>query len=295
MKFKIKQYIATVVVIITTSSCDNKLEVFEPIGFNKEPAMVENITSQSLPGQIKLNWTAPTSDYAYMRVQYYDFLQKKDISLLTSIGTTELIIEETRARFGEYTFKFQSFNGNHESSDIIEFAAQSGPAPTTTTVKSESKVKLEDNQLSTHLPLANGTTVANLLDGDVWSVINTAWEGDIAKERPHWIQIDLKEAMQIFRLMYTTADGPYPTSMQIQISTDGKEWNVLSSYGETLPRENRKEWKSEILSAPQPFSFLRFAVTSSTSGSTGVTFKISELALYDVELEIYDPETTPLD
>lgn len=295
MKLNIKQYIVALAVIITAGSCDNKLEVFEPVASEGEPAMVENVTSQPLPGQIKLNWAAPAGNYAYMKVQYYDFLKKKDVTLITSRGTTELLIDETRARFGDYMFKFQSFNGNHESSKVLEFAAQSGVAPSTTTVKSESKLVLEPSQLSTHLPLANGTSVASLLDGDVWSIINTAWEGDAAKVRPHWVQIDLKEAMQIFRLAYTTADGPYPTSMQIQVSQNGNDWDVLGSYGETLPRVNRKEWKSEVINAAQPFKFVRFAVTSSTSGSTGVTFKISELALFNVELEIYDPETIPLD
>lgn len=295
MKLNIKYYIVAFVVIIAAIACDDKLEVFETSGYVGVPAMVENISSEALPGQIKLVWNAPIGDFEYIKVSYYDFLQKKNKAFIASKGTTELLVDETRARFGDYTFKFQSFNSKHEGGEVKNVFAQSGPAPSTSTVKSETKLALESKQLSTHLPLANGTTVNSLLDGDVWSYINTAWQGDEAKVRPHWVQITLKESLQTFKLAYTTADGPYPIGLQIQVSTDGDIWDILASYGDELPKENRKEWKTGVLQGAQPFNYVRYAVTSSTSGSTGVTFKISELALYDVELEIYDPEKVPLD
>lgn len=75
-----------------------------------------------------------------MKVRYNDPLQKKEICRLLSNNATGLLIENTRARFGDYVFSFQTFNAAHEGGSITEVKAQSGPAPATLTEKAELKL-----------------------------------------------------------------------------------------------------------------------------------------------------------
>ena len=64
-----------------------------------------------------------------MQIRYYDPLQKKDICKIASKGTTEMLIENTRARFGDYTFYLQTFSTAHEAGVVQELKARSGALP----------------------------------------------------------------------------------------------------------------------------------------------------------------------
>ena len=111
MKFNLK-YIIVVSALIGMAGCDDKIEPFEIMGSTAAPAAISAsaVQSEALPGEIKLTWTAPEEDFAYMQIRYNDPLQKKDICKLVSKNTTELLVENTRARFGDYSFFFQTFN-----------------------------------------------------------------------------------------------------------------------------------------------------------------------------------------
>ena len=95
------------------SGCDDKLETFETVGEIKAPTAIEStaIHYESLPGQIRLYWTV-TEDpgFEYLKVYYYDHMSKEDVTLLVSKYTGEVLIDNTLARFGDYTFAFQTFN-----------------------------------------------------------------------------------------------------------------------------------------------------------------------------------------
>lgn len=110
MKFNLK-YIIVVSALIGMAGCDDKIEPFEIMGSTAAPAAISAsaVQSEALPGEIKLTWTAPEEDFAYMQIRYNDPLQKKDICKLVSKNTTELLVENTRARFGDYSFFFPDF------------------------------------------------------------------------------------------------------------------------------------------------------------------------------------------
>ena len=103
MKLNVKYMIAAFA-LLGLVGCDKNFEEFETSG-GGSPAAVElsTVVSEALPGQIKLTWKAPEGDYAYMQIRYYDPLQKKNICKIASKGTTEMLIENTRARFGDWS------------------------------------------------------------------------------------------------------------------------------------------------------------------------------------------------
>lgn len=150
LKFK---YIIVAGLLVGMTGCDDKLETFEVAGSVTTPTALAAsvVSSEALPGQIKLSWEAPAENaFDYLQIKYYDPLTKEDVCKIASVGTTEMLIDDTRARFGDYSFYFQTFNAAHQGSAVTEVKAKSGEAPATTTEKSRTEVKLAGDQLSTN-------------------------------------------------------------------------------------------------------------------------------------------------
>ena len=258
--------------------------------------MVENISSQALPGQIMLTWSAPAGEYSYMKIGYYDPLQKKDVTLITSKGTTEVLIDETRQRFGEYTFTFQSFNANHEGGEVRTFNAMSDKAPATYNLAGRKQVTLYGDQLSTNAQEPSEGPIANAVDGNLNSFFHTNWHEAIPY--PQWIQIDLREPHQHFIIGYVnrydntwTSEGR-PSQVDFRVSNDGVNWTTVGEIS-GLPTAARSEYTSTYFMVDEPYTYFRFSVNSATNNTT--FWNIAELYFYDAEVEIYDPETVDLD
>ena len=263
------------------------------------PAAVElsTVVSEALPGQIKLTWKAPEGDYAYMQIRYYDPLQKKNICKIASKGTTEMLIENTRARFGDYTFYLQTFNAAHEAGAVQELKARSGAMPASYTEKSRTQVSLIVDQLSCNYPDASEGYFDRLIDGKTAdpSFFHTNWHSPQV-DLPHYIQIDLKEEHENFAFEYYTRDtgntDGFPTSAELQISTDGEHWETVSTLS-GLPTTRQTKYASDFVMPGKKFKYFRFNVL--TSSLNKKYFHIGEIAFFDADIEKYDPETVPLD
>lgn len=297
MKTNLKYMIAAWA-LVCLASCDDNLSTFE-VGADAAPAAIETATvqSESLPGQILLTWEAPEGDYAYLQIKYYDPLEKKDVCKIASKGTTQMLIDNTRARFGDYTFYLQTFNAAHQGGEIKEIKAQSGKAETTYTEKSRSEVKLIASQLSTNAQEPNEGPIANLIDGKSNTFFHTRWSGT-SIPLPHYIQIDFAEEHGDFAVYYQnrtdntwTTDGR-PSVVELQISNDGTEWETVTTLT-GLPSAHSSEYTSNYVMSGKKYKYFRFLVTA-TSGNTSY-FNMAKFAFYDVNVETYDPETVPLD
>lgn len=295
MKLNIKHIIA-VLALVGTTGCDDKLESFELTGSTAAPVAIDAsaVQSEALPGEIKLTWTAPQGDFAYMQVKYNDPLQKKDICKVFSKGATELLIENTRERFGDYSFFFQTFNINNQGSTVTEVKARSGAAPATVTEKSRTAVTLKTEQLSCNYPDASEGQYAHLVDGNTGTFFHSNWHSP-QSPLPHYIQIDFAEEHENFAFEYYTrntsnTDG-YPTAAEFQISTDGVNWETLTTLT-GLPATKSTKYTSEFVVAGKKYKHFRFNVLTSSLNKN--YFHIAEIYFYDVEVEVYDPETVSL-
>ena len=105
-----------------------------------------------------------------------------------------MLIENTRARFGDYTFYLQTFNAAHEAGAVQELKARSGAMPASYTEKSRTQVSLIVDQLSCNYPDASEGYFDRLIDGKTAdpSFFHTNWHSPQV-DLPHYIQIDLKE------------------------------------------------------------------------------------------------------
>lgn len=291
MKMNFK-YAVAVLSVISAAGCDDKIEPFERTGLTEAPAAIQTITSEPLPGQIQLNWAAPEGDFTYLQIKYYDPLAQKDVYKIASKGTTEMLIDNTRARFGEYEFSFQTFNALDQSSEAKIFKAISGAAPSTITVVGKSKIALTDDQLSTNAQEPSEGPIKNLIDSNTGSFFHTRWSSPQI-DLPHWIQVNLKEPHENFSIYYmnrtdnTWTTAGRPSVVEFQISNDGNNWETITTIS-GMPTAAGSEYNSDYVSPGKTFTYFRFLVTA-TSGNTKY-FNMAEFAMYDVELDVYDPE-----
>lgn len=294
------KYIIIAGLLVGMTGCDDKLETYEMAGSVATPIAIEasEVSSEALPGQIKLSWKEPAEKaFDYLQIKYNDPLTKKDVCKIASVGTTEMLINETRARFGDYSFYFQTFNAAHQGSAVTEVKAKSGEAPTTTTEVSRTKVELTGDQLSTDNQEPTEGPVKNLVDGVKGgsSFFHTRWSSPQVP-LPQYIQIDFNEEHEIFAIQYTTrqvgnSDG-FPTAADLQISQDGVEWETVASLS-GLPAKSFTDYVSDFFIPGKKFKHFRFLVTSASANVK--YFHMSEFEFYDVEIEVYNPETVPLD
>ncbi len=296
---KLKYMIAAFALACFGTGCDDKLETFEVQGYTGAPAPIETsaITSEALPGQIKLKWTKPSEDaYAYLKIWYTDPLLDETVYKISSLETDSMLIDDTRARFGEYEFFFQTFNANNEGSEVTSFKAVSGKAPIVITEKARTEVKLDASQLSTDAQEPTEGPISNLVNGNTNDYFHGRWSNPTTS-LPHYVQVDFNEEHQVFAIEWWnrasggSGDG-FPTVVELQISNDGNEWETvetLTGFAST--------WGSHIVSdyvdAGKTFTHFRYNVTAVTQNKD--FFHMAELKFYDVELEVYDPETVELD
>lgn len=293
------KYMIAAWAMVCLVACDDNLETFEVAGSTAAPVAIEpsTVKSEALPGQILLTWEAPEGEYAYLQVKYYDPLQKKDIYKIASPGTTEMLIEDTRARFGDYVFYLQTFNAAHEGGEIKEVKAKSGAMPATLTEASRTKVAVTADQLSTNAQEPTEGPIKNLVDGNGGTFFHTRWSNPQIP-LPHYIQIDFKEEHGDFAIYYQnrkdntwTSDGR-PSFVELQISTDGENWETVGTLS-GLPSSHSSEYTSDFVMPGKKYTHFRFLVTA-TTGNTSY-FNLAEFAFYDVVVDTYDPETVPLD
>lgn len=104
------------------------------------------------------------------------------------------------------------------------------------------------------------------------------------------MDIKLDEPLSNFRFYYLNRNGSVaaPEHVDILVSKDGKEWTELTKITGGLPSGSRGEYTSAILQSETPFSYLRWSVTQ-VYGMKGY-WNMAEFALYDIQIEIIDPE-----
>lgn len=208
-----------------------------------------------------------------------------------------MLIENTRARFGDYTFYLQTFSAAHEAGAVQELKARSGAMPASYTEKSRTQVTLTVDQLSCNYPDASEGYFDRLIDGKTAdpSFFHTNWHSPQVA-LPHYIQIDLKEEHENFAFEYYTRDtgnsDGFPTSAELQISTDGVQWETVS-FLSGLPTTRQTKYASDFVMPGKKFKFFRFNVL--TSSQDKKYFHVGEIAFFDTDIETYDPETVPLD
>jgi len=284
----IKYIFSALVGMAVLASCDSNITDFEYQGYTGQPKTIEAsaITSEALPGAIRLNWTVPAdSSYSYMKVSYVNPANNETVTQLVSIYTNTLLIENTLKKYGDYTFNFQAFNEKGDAGQVVTVKAQSGLLPATVV---EKKVNITADQLSTDNQEPTEGPIKNLIDGDKSTFFHTRWSSPQVP-LPQYIQISFNEEHENFAIKYTTRDvgntDGFPMEATLQISSDGTNWEDVTKLTD-LPTVRKTDYASEAFKPGKKFKFFRFLVTKTSKDSK--YFHMSEFSFYDVQVS--DPE-----
>lgn len=284
----IKYILSALVGMAVLASCDSNITDIEYQGYTGQPKTIEAsaISSEALPGAIRLNWTVPAdSSYSYMKVSYVNPANNETVIQLVSIYTNTLIIENTLKKYGDYTFTFQAFNEKGDAGSITTVKAQSGLLPASYV---EKKVNITADQLSTDNQEPTEGPIKNLIDGNTSTFFHTRWSSPQVP-LPQYIQISFNEEHENFAIKYTTrntgnSDG-FPIEATLQISSDGTNWKDVANLT-GLPTVSKTDYASRTITPGKKFKYFRFLVTKTSKDSK--YFHMSEFSFYDVQVS--DPE-----
>lgn len=286
---KWKYMMAALAVACTAISCDDNLETFERNGYAGTPVGIADMAYTSLPGQIQLNWSVPEKkEFAYMKLWYEDPLKKGTVHKIVSSGTTEMILDGTRARFGEYEIFYQTFNINDEGGEVKSLKAISGAAPATITIDKK-KMKIKPDNVSANF---------SCYYGDITDLVDGAVDGYMLSDNPdydwpynQWVEMKLEEPLTGFMIgvvqcAYWGADYLL-TEADIEVSVDGENWTLITSLS-GLPGST---YTTEYLESETPFTYFRFVAQAGANWY----WSLDEIILYKAVRNVYDPETEILE
>lgn len=265
-----------------------------------QPSEITDLKVTSLPGQIQIDWTnVEPITYQYLEVKYFDHLTKKDVKVLASQYAKSMIIPNTRAKYGDYTFNFQPFSATKTAGKVSEVTGKSGIAPKVITVVDSKKIELTAEQLFTDAQEPSEGPIKNLIDGNTGSFFHAAWSVDKGP-MPHYIVVDLGKKVQGLKFSYTTRNhggsGNHPKKIDVFVSNefDGKTYDVSNLLKiaslEELPNGAAQTFNSSDYyeNFDQAYQYLWIQVKE-THGNTKY-FALSELSVSEIELKIIDPE-----
>jgi len=282
-------YITSLIIATLALSSCNDYQPFEyPSIGTKNPSIVTNVIATSLPGQIALKWTVPSdSNYYFVKVSYFDHLSQKTIVRVASVYKDTLLIPNTRAKFGEYEFKFQTFSRSNIGSSTSVVKALSGVAPTVVTII-KNKIPVTADQLTTNAQEPTEGAIKNLVDGNLDTYFHTAWSVSIPG--PHWMQVDLRKKTSNFQFYFGNRNNGSnkPQTIDIMGSVDGTNWQLIQTINQGLPTGAKSEYTSPTINATAPFTMLRFIVQKTNTSS--VFFTMSEFSVYEIITQTVNPE-----
>lgn len=289
MKQIFKYTLSLVTATLALVSCSDYQAIEYPAVGTDHPSSITNVETSPLPGKIALKWDVPAdSNYYFVKVSYFDHLTQKNIARVASVYKDTMEIPGTRAKFGEYEFKIQTFSRANIGGEIATVRGVSGIAPAIVTI-TKTKIPLTAGQLSTNAQEPTEGPIANLIDGNANTFFHTRWSSPQI-DMPQYIQVNLNEPHQNFQFYYQNRNGSQVGAeiLEVQISNDGQTWETLTKISSGLPSASKAEYTSEIFQPAHSFTYFRYNVLQ-TYGSKKY-FNMAEFALYNVVINTYDPE-----
>lgn len=260
------------------------------------PSDISNITTEALPGEIKIMWDLPADEnLEYVKVTYFDHLTQKDAMRLASVYSDSIVIPNTRKKFGEYNFTLQPFSTTVTPGKVHTVTAVSGAAPASYILGDgeRTKIDLTVDMLYTNAQEPSEGPIKNLIDGDINTFFHTAWSISIGA--PHFFQINLNEPVRAISYNFSTRvgnNGGDVKRMKIEGSNDGEEWTEVAVHEYALPSGNGFKIDGEAVLMSDEYKHIRFTPLARRSADpiNNGYFNMSEFNLFEVPVIIDDPE-----
>ncbi len=256
------------------------------------PSSISNLSTFELPGQIGLTWEVPAdSNYHYLKVSYFDHLLQKDVVRLASVYSDTLIVPDTRAKFGEYSFSVQPYSITNTPGTIQTIKGTSGAAPMVKTITGKAALTTTIDQISTNSQEPSEGPIKNLLDKTPSTYFHTIWSlGN--KPWPAWIQVDLGKEVDGFSFDYTNRQNSNgkPSVIEVYASTNGETWKLMETISSGLPSTSGSTYASASIVPADDMKIRYVRITVTKTHDNGGFFNMADLSLNEVFVTIVDPE-----
>ena len=147
----------------------------------------------------------------------------------------------------------------------------------------EKAVYLDPNMLSTNALEPSEGSLSNLLDNLDDTYFHSAWSWSVPQEElPHYIQIDLKEPLSVFKFQYKTrhnSGGQAPQVIILKGSNDGIKYTSIGRVDQDLPKSAKAVFDSPVLQGKEVYKYIRLEVPKSTAG-LNTYFSMAELKFW---------------
>ena len=281
----------TFVAALFLISCDNETPIV--------PSDISNVRAESRPGAIFLAWDRPADlNYEQLWIRWFDPLTQSDRFWVSSVYADTVLIPNTRAKFGTYTFTLQTESSTGTlSNNVHTISAVSLPAPITTILGALEVLPLTAAQLSTNAQQPTEGPIEHLLTDDANQFFHSRW-GAPVPPAPHWIQVDLGRVIDTdtyYRIWYRRRmqnNNNRPTDFDLMGSMDGDNWFLLRNFTQeedNLPTTTAvNDWTSPNLFVTEPFRHIRISVNATNSNT--IFFTMSGFRFYVGTVTVIDPE-----
>lgn len=144
-----------------------------------------------------------------------------------------------------------------------------------------------DFYVSTNAQSSQEGPIANLVDGNNNTYFHSDYSGsNSSDELDHSINIKLGEAnaTKLFEFSYVTrhnAETNYPTAMTVYGSTNGTEYEMITSFT-GLPTSQTATYGPVLIECSKEYTYLRFMVTENSSGTDKGGHPFFHMAEFDL-------------
>lgn len=142
------------------------------------------------------------------------------------------------------------------------------------------QIPLTVDMLSSNAQEPNEGPIGNLLDGNSGSFFHSAWSYSISEA--HNIQVKLNDPITgcIFWYQNRNNGNGKPIDVTIDVSADGTTWTELAHITSGLPTAASSTYESAYLSSETPFTYFRYTVHKTNSGTAPTFFNMAEFKMY---------------
>ena len=227
-----------------------------------QPSTISDISYEARPGQIFLQWDAGERNFEYIRITFHDPLTGFDNVRMASAYGDTILIPDTRAKFGTYTFTFQTVSSTGHTSAKQTITAVSLPAPPVAIFEIHD-VTITADMLYTNAQEPSEGPLAGLVDGNPATFFHSRWSGAAINEM-HFFQVNLPEAIsgdilwEIVTRPGGNGDGD-PMRMQIEASNDGTNWTMaVANAVLNVPNQRGVRVEGPMFHLEDPYTMFRF-------------------------------------
>lgn len=225
------------------------------------PTDIINLTSESLPGSIRLNWEYPDTEknIRYIEVRYFDPAKEQEVRKTASGFGNSILIEDARLKYGEYKFQIQPFSTTFTPGTVHEIAETPQRAEI---VEAYTSRELAISADDIDIPGIYSTSKAeSLFDKDNATFVNFDYSVSTATGVVRYYDIHYPKTQEYIKFSYINrnhADAKFPSEIECYVKAlESDPWTLVTTLKKDvdgLPTKPLDSFISKEYKAPFAFN-----------------------------------------